>query len=75
MDYEATLNFLIDTRDLLEDVATDEHEDAEVVAEYISKIKILNQVIELVRHQRDEQDDADDEAWNNALADEGPVDE
>ncbi len=53
MDYEATLDFLHDTRDMLEDMITNPHEDAEVIAEYLNKIKIINQVIDLVRNTRD----------------------
>lgn len=53
MDYEAILDFLHDARDRLEDGINDPHEDAEVIAEYFSKIKIVNQVIELVRNARD----------------------
>ena len=53
MDYEAILDFLHDARDRLEDGINDPHEDAEVIAEYFSKIKIVNQVIELVRNAQD----------------------
>lgn len=53
MDYEAALEFLHDTRDMLEDVVTDPYEDAEVIAEYQNRIKLVNQIIDLVRNTRD----------------------
>ena len=55
MDYQAALEFLEDTRDMLEDVATDRYEDPEVIAEYTARIKLVNQIMDLVRADRDKQ--------------------
>lgn len=53
-DYEAMLDLLFDTRDMLADLVSP-HEDAEVQGQTLEQLKTMNAIIDLVRDARDNQ--------------------